>query len=821
MNNKLLYTLVAASVLTACGGGDDSAPEVIPEVEVAPVAVDDLGIAQDNKSVIFDVLENDTDENNDSLTIEAVTIAPENGTAQISDNKIMYTANIDFVGVDTMSYRVSDGGLTSEANVEIVVNHTMTVSGIVTDSPIADATVFISLGGHDFVAIADAEGRYELPIVINDFDDIVTLKALGNPDNNQVNVELRSTLGGAKSLLGSLDAQRHLTNEISHLTNVTHVTTASYLLVKDRNNNQDVTSVEQLNKLRSEISPEELLDTAGFIKLLVDNPSFQIPTGGTLLSVLDSTTGNTSAAIQAYLTANNLIDESGETTAAFDLALEAAITETVADPNVIEQFSAEMFAGKQIIELFGARQGWNQFRASGWNFNVDGTAMKFQNNYGGPIEKLSASWSINKGKLELGYHDLTPSYPFISYPFDELVSVYGFDYSVQLALEQATDSGLIGYDFQVELQQGLTKQTATLISSNEANYQVSISGEYAYKLIMPDEMNWQGDMPVSTSNTDSTANYSYNRESLFNDKTIADLVGSWVMNFDYLAQIYVSDDPVDVFWADKVEITSSTTVGVRSGYEFSSKLDEGTFLMTEGETSYKVTPFKQEGNNFLATTEKWVNGELAFIVAGQMAKFDTSYKKFTDNLVTELPEVQLAKVNGAIPSQWDGDLLKIENVWGYNFKADGSLIRGIRGHYEGDDDWDGIEDEHFHLGDNRWTWDEDANVVNLRMESDRERRHRTWEVLSMDEQGRTLVFEYSTRGYDYNGSGDITGSEEGVFIFPRINTVDKEDLSQWGDAWNNTVNSGNGPSHINKPTKQKNVIEQVTRKLQVSSIELN
>ena len=820
MNNKLLYILVAASILTACGGSDNSTSDVTPEENIAPVAVDDLGIAQDNQSVIFDVLENDIDGNNDNLTVEAITIAPQNGTALINDNKIMYTANTDFVGKDTMIYRVSDGGLTSEASIDIIVNHTMTISGIVTDSPIANATVYISLGEHDFVAIADTEGRYELPIVINDFDDIVTLKALGHPDNNQANVELLSTLGGAKSLLDSIDAERKLTNEISNLTNITHVSTASYLLVKDRNNNQDVTSVEQLNKLRSEVSPEELLETAGFIKLLIDNSSFQIPDGKTLLSVLESTTGNTSEAIQAYLTDNNFIDESGETTEAFDLALEVAIAETVADPDVVEQFSQDMFAGKRIIELFGAREGWNEFRASGWSFNPDGTAMKFQNNYGGPIEKLSANWSINGGKLELEYHDLTPSFPFISYPFNSLVSTYGFDYSVQVALMQATEAGLIDYDFQVELQQGLTKQTATLLTSNEANYQVSLSGEYVYKLIMPIGMNWQGNMPVSTMDIYSTASYSYNRESLFNDKTIDEVVGSWVMNFDYLAQIYVSEDHVDVFWADKVEITTLSAIADRSGYEFSSTLDEGTFLMTEGDTSYRVTPFKQEGNNFLATTEKWVDGKLAFIVAGQIAKFDTSFKNFTDNLVTELPIAQLAFINGAIKNQWDGDKLKIENVWGYHFKVDGSLTRGISGHSEGYDYRDDIEGDHFHLGDDRWTWDKDANLVNLRMESDKERRHRTWEVLSMDEQGRTLVFEYSTRGYDYNGSGDITGSEQGVFIFPRINIVTKEDLSQWEDAWNNTVNAGNLSPYTNKPTKEA-VVGKINFKTPARSIGLN
>ena len=824
MNNKLLYTLITASVLTACGGSDSS-PETSPEVNIAPVAVDDFGLVQDNQSTLFDVLENDTDSNNDSLLIETITIEPQNGTAGISENKISYTPNTDFAGVDVISYRVSDGVLTSEASVDITVNHTMTISGTVTDSPISDASVTLSLGGQDFIVIADSGGNYELPITINNLDDIITLKAVGNVENNQANVELLSTIGEAKSLLGSIDSERRLTNEASNLTNITHVSTASYLLVKDRNNNEEVTTLEQLMKLKGEVSPEQLLETAGFIKLLIDNPSFQIPEGETLLSVLESPTENgqdTSEAIKVYLSAHNLLDENGEATAAFELALESAIEETVADPAVVEQFSTDMFIDKKIIELYGAKQGWNELIASGWSFNSDGTATFFRNVYNSRIEPLNASWKIADGKLELEYSDLSVSYPYVSYPFDNLVSYYGFDQALQDALIQAVEAGQIYHSFLMELHEGFVKQTATLLTKNDTSYQVSIDGDYLYKMIMPAEMNWQGDPPTSKVNIDSTATYSHNRKSLFDEKTIDDLIGKWVMNFDYSAREFFSDEIIEGFWGDRVTVTANTTLANRTGYQFTSKLDAGVFVMTAGDTSYRVTPFKQEGNNLLATTEKWVNGKLAYFVAGQIAKFDTSYQNFTETLVTELPEVQLSIINGYIENQWHGDKLKLENVWGHHFKTDGSLIRGIYGVKEGEDSWDGIEGEHFYLGYDQWTWDKTDNIVNLRLEDDRDLRHRTWEVLSMDEQGRVLVFEYSIRGRDFNGDGQVTDEEIGQFIPPRINTIMKDDLSRWEDAWNNTVNGGVVPAQagstvvtslkpqalVNKPPQERAVIKQ-------------
>jgi len=72
-----------------------------------PIANDDLVEIRLNNEIIIDVLLNDTDEDNDILT---VTSANANlGKAEIIDNEVSYTPVDNFFGVDTIIYGISDG----------------------------------------------------------------------------------------------------------------------------------------------------------------------------------------------------------------------------------------------------------------------------------------------------------------------------------------------------------------------------------------------------------------------------------------------------------------------------------------------------------------------------------------------------------------------------------------------------------------------------------------------------------------------------------------------------------------------------------------
>lgn len=91
------------------------------ETNAAPDAVDDTALTSVNTPVNINVLANDSDSDNDPLSISAVSAAS-NGTATISGAQIAYTPTTDFTGTDTFTYTVSDGGLSDSATVTVTVH---------------------------------------------------------------------------------------------------------------------------------------------------------------------------------------------------------------------------------------------------------------------------------------------------------------------------------------------------------------------------------------------------------------------------------------------------------------------------------------------------------------------------------------------------------------------------------------------------------------------------------------------------------------------------------------------------------------------------
>jgi len=106
-------------------GGTDSATVVVnisgiccPDYR----AVDDSAETNEDTSVLIDVLANDTDmpPYTDYMNISSVS-SPQNGTAEIVDNRILYTPNADFNGQDTFQYEGNDMNLSGTATVTVTV----------------------------------------------------------------------------------------------------------------------------------------------------------------------------------------------------------------------------------------------------------------------------------------------------------------------------------------------------------------------------------------------------------------------------------------------------------------------------------------------------------------------------------------------------------------------------------------------------------------------------------------------------------------------------------------------------------------------------
>ncbi|MCG9549301.1 Ig-like domain-containing protein [Vibrio harveyi] len=141
---------------------DDATVAVtVNPVNDAPVAVNDTVSTDEDTAVTIDVLANDSDPENDTLTITAASVPAEQGTVAIVDGKLVFTPAENFNGDATISYTISDGQLTDDATVAVTVN------------PVNDAPVAVN----DTVA-TDEDTAVTIDVLANDSD----------PDNDQLTI---------------------------------------------------------------------------------------------------------------------------------------------------------------------------------------------------------------------------------------------------------------------------------------------------------------------------------------------------------------------------------------------------------------------------------------------------------------------------------------------------------------------------------------------------------------------------------------------------------------------------------------------------------
>ena len=102
------FTLICLNfLLTGCGGSSYESGN-IPRVNKAPVAVADTISVDEDQTIFFDLTANDTDGDSDQLT--AVILSnPQNGFILANGNRHSYQPELNFNGVDSFTYEVSDG----------------------------------------------------------------------------------------------------------------------------------------------------------------------------------------------------------------------------------------------------------------------------------------------------------------------------------------------------------------------------------------------------------------------------------------------------------------------------------------------------------------------------------------------------------------------------------------------------------------------------------------------------------------------------------------------------------------------------------------
>jgi gliding motility-associated-like protein len=135
----------------------------IPDGQNPPVAVTDAAATDSAKPVVINIIFNDYDPNGDSIYIcEAPLAQPKHGTVtNNNDGTVTYTPNTGFVGIDTFTYVLCDGGTPSLSDTGMVIVYVgvkpkpdardITCDSVVT----ANSTlVFVNVLANDIIPVA-------------------------------------------------------------------------------------------------------------------------------------------------------------------------------------------------------------------------------------------------------------------------------------------------------------------------------------------------------------------------------------------------------------------------------------------------------------------------------------------------------------------------------------------------------------------------------------------------------------------------------------------------------------------------------------------
>ena len=130
----------------------------INPVNDAPLANSDSAMTEEDMAIEIDVALNDADiDEGDSLDLSSLVVvsAPENGQANVQNDRIVYTPASNFNGSDTFTYRIADkaGAVSNIARVLVTI-------GEVNDAPVAT----------NDLGVLDEDTSIELSILDNDID---------------------------------------------------------------------------------------------------------------------------------------------------------------------------------------------------------------------------------------------------------------------------------------------------------------------------------------------------------------------------------------------------------------------------------------------------------------------------------------------------------------------------------------------------------------------------------------------------------------------------------------------------------------------------
>ena len=156
-------TTAAPTTTTTTAATTTTAPNLRPS------AAGDTATAAEDSNITIDVLANDEDADDDTLTVTAASGA-QNGSTAVTNNRVVYTPSANFNGTDQFSYSISDG-----------VNSPVSATVSVTVTPVND-TPTVTVSALPNVTENAAPGTVVASVSASDVDgdNVVVSIASGN-----------------------------------------------------------------------------------------------------------------------------------------------------------------------------------------------------------------------------------------------------------------------------------------------------------------------------------------------------------------------------------------------------------------------------------------------------------------------------------------------------------------------------------------------------------------------------------------------------------------------------------------------------------------
>ncbi|MDH3647215.1 MAG: carboxypeptidase-like regulatory domain-containing protein [Gammaproteobacteria bacterium] len=158
----------------------------------------------------------------------------------------------------------SNGNSNEEQTPPPAQGESLTISGTVTDAPIPNATVMLTVDGQTFQAplATDANGNYEVDIESSNPDAMVLMEAF---DPNGI-----ARFSALLDNFAGLQAEADVSGRVADM-DITNITTAQYVLATRAASDGSIDNMDELGDTAALVDSTAMLELSAAIKLVVEN----------------------------------------------------------------------------------------------------------------------------------------------------------------------------------------------------------------------------------------------------------------------------------------------------------------------------------------------------------------------------------------------------------------------------------------------------------------------------------------------------------------------------------------------------------------------